>query len=148
MNYKEIILEIVSDIGYQPSTFNDLKDLIIKEYQLEVDNEILSNDLKDLVDQYEIFLNKKKDKYLSNRLANKYKGYISIKHSDYGFVSNPYYPDFYVDCEDFNTALDKDYVLYNVVEDRFGASGYKAVILDIIKRNYEYLVGELFFKDK
>lgn len=147
MNYKEIILEIVSDIGYQPSTFNDLKDLIIKEYQLEVDNEILSNDLKDLVDQYEIFLNKKKDKYLSNRLANKYKGYISIKHSDYGFVSNPYYPDFYVDCEDFNTALDKDYVLYNVVEDRFGASGYKAVILDIIKRNYEYLVGELFFKN-
>ena len=98
----------------------------------------LKNDLIELVNQYEIFLNKKKDKYLSNRLANKYKGYISIKHSDYGFVTNPYYPDFYVDCEDFNTALDKDYVLYNVVEDRFGASGYKAVILDIIKRNYEY----------
>ena len=147
MNYKEIILEIVSKIDYQPSTFDDLKEIIVSKYNLEIDDDILKNDLIELVNQYEIFLNKKKDKYLSNRLANKYKGYISIKHSDYGFVTNPYYPDFYVDCEDFNTALDKDYVLYNVVEDRFGASGYKAVILDIIKRNYEYLVGELFFKN-
>ena len=147
MNYKEIILEIVSKIDYQPSTFDDLKEIIENDYHNEVDDDILKNNLIELVNQYEIFLNKKKDKYLSNRLANKYKGYISIKHSDYGFVTNPYYPDFYVDCEDFNTALDKDYVLYNVVEDRFGASGYKAVILDIIKRNYEYLVGELFFKN-
>ena len=147
MNYKDIIKEITSNVGYQPSTLLEIKDIIISEYKVDVDEEILKDDLLDLVNTYEIFLNKKKDKYLSNRLANKYKGYISIKHQDYGFVSNPYYPDFYVDCEDFKTALDKDYVLYQVVEDRFGASGYKAIILDIIKRNYEYLVGELFFKN-
>lgn len=147
MNYKEIIKEIVSSVGYQPSSFLEIKDIIINKYEVDVDDEILKNDLLDLVNEYDIFLNKKKDKYLSNRLANKYKGYISIRHQDYGFVSNPYYPDFYVDCEDFNTALDKDFVLYQVLEDRFGASGYKAIILNIIKRNYEYLVGELYFKN-
>lgn len=151
MNYKEIIknaiIEIVSQIDYQAKTLDELKEILINNYKFEFKDDVLIDSLNELLAQYEIFLNKKKDKYLSNRLANKYKGYISIKHNDYGFVSNPYYPDFYVDCEDFNSALDKDYVLYHVTEDRFGASGYKAVILDIIKRNYEYLVGELYFKN-
>lgn len=151
MNYKEIIknaiIEIVSQIDYQAKTLDELKEILINNYKFEFKDDVLIDSLNELLAQYEIFLNKKKDKYLSNRLANKYKGYISIKHNDYGFVSNPYYPDFYVDSEDFNSALDKDYVLYHVTEDRFGASGYKAVILDIIKRNYEYLVGELYFKN-
>ena len=142
-----MIMEIISSVNFQPSSLLELKNILTNEYQINVDLETLENDLKKLLDDFEIFLNKKKDKYLSNRLANKYKGQISIKHRDYGFVSNPYYPDFYVDCEDFNTSMDKDEVLYSVVEDRFGSSGYKAIVLKVLKRNYEYLVGELYFKN-
>lgn len=142
-DYKDIIKEVISNIDYQAMTYNELKQKIENDYNITLDDLIFQKDLEDLLNDYEIFLNNKKDKYLSFRLANKYKGTISIKNNRFGFVDNIYYPDFYVNSSDFNTALDKDYVLYRI-NSIYDAS---AEVIKVIKRNYEYLVGQLYFKN-
>lgn len=138
---KEMILDIVDKVGYNPMTFVELQEATnsIEEDLLKATNE--------LMESFDLFISKKKDKYLSKRLANVYKGTITIKNDFFGFVTNEFYPDFYISSEEFNGAMNKDYILYKVVEDPFSASGYQGIVLNVIKRNYEYLVGELYYKN-
>lgn len=130
------LLKIFNDVNYSPKTFEELKDIA------DVDSEDLEEALNELIDNYDIFKNKKGDKYLSSRNAHMYKGYISIKNSSFGFVSNDYYPDIYVPFENLNEAMNKDYVLYKV-DNNFG--DVEGDVIKVINHHYEYLVGSLVF---
>ena len=108
-----------------------------------------NNIIKELLDNYDIFLNKKKDRILSSRQAKTYKGTFSIKNYDYGFISNPYIPDLFVSRSDSLDAMNQDYCLYKLIDYEGYGKGDEAVILKVLKRKSEYLVGEVrFFRGK
>lgn len=131
---RESILNIINHINYAPLSLDELQE------KIDCKREELENELNNLVDEYEIFLSKKKDKYLSSRLAHMYKGTISIKNNSYGFVSNDFYPDVFVPGSYFNNAMNKDYVLYRM-DINFGEP--EAEVIKVLKHYYEYLVGTL-----
>ena len=128
---KENILTLLNDSKYHALTFDELKELTLSSE----DN--LQKALSELIDNYDVFMTKKKDKYISSRTAHMYKGAISIKNNSFGFVSNDYYPDIFVPGSELNGVMNKDFVLYELIEN-FGEP--YAVIKKVLKHNYEYLV--------
>ena len=145
MDNYELILDYVNKDTYLPKTLIDL----YNDIDLEIEYEEYQKIINDLINNNDIFLNKKKDRILSSKQANIYKGTIIIKNHDFGFVTNPYYPDFYVSKEDMLDAMNQDYCLYKVTEDYGFGRGRQATLLKILKRKCEYLVGEVrFFRGK
>ncbi|MBO4667241.1 MAG: ribonuclease R [Bacilli bacterium] len=128
------VLSIINDVKYSPLSFIELLD------QIDCSEEDLKETLQDLIDNYDIFMNKKGDKYLSSRNVHMYKGTISIKNNLFGFVTNDYYPDIFVPGDSFNQAMNKDYVLYHI--DLYTGEAVGEVI-KVLKHHYEYLVGTL-----
>lgn len=145
MNNRDFILEYVNTVSYEPKTIDELYDIL----NLNISKDDFDKEINYLLDNYDIFLNKKKDRILSSRQAKKFKGYITIKNYDYGFITNDFYPDFYVSRMDMMDAMNQDYCLYKISDDYGYGRGDQAVILKIIKRKTEYLVGEVrFFRGK
>lgn len=136
------INDYISSIKYEPLVFNEFKEKF-SDYSEDELIEVLEK----LVKEYKLFINKK-NKYLNNYSANKYVGRISIKNGHYGFVSNPYYDDFYVDSYYFEDAMDKDTVLYTIEKYKTGSYvNYEAKVIKVVKRYYEYLVGEIKYEN-
>src|SRR5690606_38132716 len=76
--------------------------------------------------------------------ANLYVGKIQIKGKGFGFVSSPELAlDVYVAKEDINGALDGDTVLVKVNPKTKKDAKDDAKVLQIIKRNLEFVVGEV-----
>ena len=144
LEIKNKVFELIDKYNYKPLTFEGF----VKELDLEEEDYLyLREALISLVNESKLFENRKHE-YLNDLLANKFIGTISIKNEDYGFVSNKYCDDFYVDSYDFLDAMDKDIVLYSVSDYH---DGYrllkKAKVLKIIKRYFEYLVGEISYEN-
>ena len=136
------INDYISSIKYEPLVFDEFKEKF-SDYSEDELIEVLEK----LVKEYKLFINKK-NKYLNNYSANKYVGRISIKNGHYGFVSNPYYDDFYVDSYYFEDAMDKDTVLYTIEKYKTGSYvSYEAKVIKVVKRYYEYLVGEIEYEN-
>ena len=136
------INDYISSIKYEPLVFDEFKEKF-SDYSEDELIEVLEK----LVKEYKLFINKK-NKYLNNYSANKYVGRISIKNGHYGFVSNPYYDDFYVDSYYFEDAMDKDTVLYTIEKYKTGSYvNYEAKVIKVVKRYYEYLVGEIKYEN-
>ena len=130
------LLSLFNDIKYQPKTFDELLS------ECACNKEELQKVLDNLIKNFDVFLSKKGDKYLSSRNAHMYKGTITIKNSSFGFVSNDYYPDIFVPGTEFRDAMNKDYVLYSLVNDDYETY---AEVVKVLKHHYEYLVGKLEF---
>lgn len=138
----ERICDLINDINYEPLTIESIKK------EIETDETFDINEVKDaldfLVKNYKLFISKK-GKYKNNKQENKYIGVISIRNEDFGFVTNPYSDDIYVDSYFFNDAMDKDEVLYSINFDIFGRN--EAKVIAILKRHTEFLVGEVIYKN-
>lgn len=138
----ERICDLINDINYEPLTIESIKK------EIETDENFDINEVKDaldfLVKNYKLFISKK-GKYKNNKQENKYIGVISIRNEDFGFVTNPYSDDIYVDSYFFNDAMDKDEVLYSINFDIFGRN--EAKVIAILKRHTEFLVGEVIYKN-
>lgn len=135
---KNEISELIANVSYTPKTAQEIQECL-ETYDLEDVEKVLN----ELVNEYKLFINKG-GKYLSNRNANKYVGKIAIKNGNYGFVSNPYYEDLYVDSLYLLDAMDKDEVLYTIDKQKFSI---EAKVIKVIKRYYEYLVGEIKYQN-
>ncbi len=145
---KEKLLEIFHSPNYQPMTFAQLS----QELSLEEDQEPeLKRLLIELLDDYEIFLSRKKDRYLRPKDVNTYKGIMSIRSVEFGFVSSDEFEnDLYVPKQSFHGAIDKDEVLFQTQEPKnSNYSGFKqeAQVLKILQRNLKNFVGELKAKN-
>ena len=142
---KERLLEIFQSPNYQPKNFEELSvylDILPEE------KEELEKALSELLDEYEILQSRKK-RYILPRNVHIYKGHISIKNPDFGFITSPDFDrDFYVAKSDFNGALDHDYVVFNAIGEYNDHSSFKqeAKVIDILERNLRFLVGELYQK--
>lgn len=142
---KESIIEIIKNVKYEPVTYDEMKRMLLLE-DTEENNSNFDEVINELVNEYKLFINKK-GYLLNDRKANKFIGTISIRNNDYGFVTNDYCDDFYVDGFDFNEAMDKDIVLYSTSKYQMGNKYYyNAKVLKIIKRRFEYLVGEIIYE--
>ena len=137
---KNKILSLVNDINYMPLTIP------------EIEGEIGYSNITDIIDEMEndalLFYSKKRDKILSFRQANRYIGRLITKSDDYGFVTNDYEDDIYVASCDMLDAINGDTCLYKIEED-YDYHKPKAIIIKVLKRAKEYLVGEVrFFRKK
>ncbi|MFA7435859.1 MAG: ribonuclease R [Bacilli bacterium] len=141
---KTRIQELFADEKYQPQNFEEIaKTLEIEEYQKDELKRILDG----LVDDYEIFLSRK-SRYILPKDVNIYKGTISIKNPEYGFISSPNFSeDFYVHRNGMNNAFDKDLVVFSIVDfygtNQDGDFKQEAKVIDVVKRNLKVVVGEL-----
>lgn len=145
---KNEILEIINNPDYQPLTFEDFFSLL--ELQNLSDGELLKKTLNELVEENVLFLSKKKTRYILPKDLGYYKGKISIKNPNYGFIiSDDFENDLYVSKHDFLGAYDKDIVLFKINKKSFrkGKSKDEASVVKILKRSIETLVGSIK-KDK
>lgn len=139
---KEKLLEIFQQKDYQPKNYQELSEILNLR---EDEKEELRKVLNELLDDYEIFLSRK-NRYILPKDAHIYKGSISIKNPDYGFITSPDFPkDFYVPKAAMNGAMDKDYVVFSIDPSGNDNGDFKqeAKVIDILERNLRYLVGEL-----
>lgn len=134
---KEWIKDIVENNGESVS-LDEFKEIMT----ITDDNQELFNlAIQELLDEAELFLTKKKNRYILPHMAGYYKGVISIKNTKYGFILGETC-DYYVAEEDFNGAFDKDEVLYRILPSRYSiASSLEAVVMKVIKHHTKYVVG-------
>lgn len=143
---KERLKEYFANENYQPQNFDEIAESLgIEESQKEE----LKKALDELIDEYEIFLSRK-SRYILPKDAKIYKGVISIKNPDYGFITSPDFPeDLYVHKNGMNGALDKDLVAFSII-DFYGHQSdefkQEAKVIDVIKRNLKVVVGEIKYK--
>ena len=132
------ILNLINDINYNPLTIDEIaKELGYEDIQLVID---------DLVNESLIFYNKKKDKILNGRQANRYIGKLIVRNDDYGFITNDYQDDIFVSYYDMQDAMNGDICLYKIETDDdyyYDNPRDKAVIIKVLRRAKEYLVGEV-----
>ena len=144
---REKLLELFESKTYQPKTFEEIYDLL----QLQESDRIeLKRELDKLVATYDIFLSRKKDKYILPKDVHIYKGTISIKNPDYGFITSASFEqDLYVPKHSLNNALDKDVVLFSPeapYQDYYAGLKQEAKVIDILERSLKVVVGELKVK--
>ena len=140
---KKLIIDYIRKANYQPSTKEELIEA------LEIDeNEILDFEsaLEKLVLEYEIFLNKKKDRYLSPRIANMYKGIINVKQGfSFGFIKSFLPFELYVPRGSLCGAFNGDEVLFSLADDNvLLEKSDEAIVQKVLKRKVVFLVGEVY----
>lgn len=140
LQIKEEILDLMK-VKYEPLLDIEIAEKINVPY-----DDIFLNALNELTDECKIFKTKN-NRYLNDKLSGKYLGKISIRNNNYGFVTNPYYDDLYVDSIYFNGAMDKDEVLYVIDDNKRTNKSREAKIVKIVKRYYDYLVGEIIYEN-
>ncbi|MGD9605495.1 MAG: ribonuclease R [Bacilli bacterium] len=144
---KTLLEKMFQEENYQPSTLLEIKDKL----QIADDSFMeLEQTLKQMVDDYDLFLSKKKDRFLLPHHVGVFKGTISIKNEDFGFIMcDDLDADVYVSRFNYGKAIDRDEVLFQikdylkVVNRDFRQ---EAKVLKIVKRNFTNVVGELKFK--
>lgn len=142
---KKRLLEIFNSHDYQPKNFEELFAFMGLE---DSERDDLEKALSELLDEYEVLLSRKK-RYILPRTVNIYKGQISIKNPDFGFITSPDFErDFYVSKFGFNGAMDRDHVVFQALGEYNDSDSFKqeAKVIDILKRNLTTLVGELYRK--
>ncbi len=139
---KDKILEYINSLNYQPSTFEEL--VVALEIE-EADYESFSRVLEELIDSYDLFINKKKDRFLSSKQTNLYKGIINVRQDfSYGFIKSVLPYDLYVAKGFLCGAFNGDEVLFSLNgTDKFGKSD-EAIVQKILKRKTEYVVGKVY----
>jgi ribonuclease R len=129
---EERILKLINNKKYQPLSVEELANVLnldFKETMLAVD---------DLISKYEVFINRN-NKILNKDQANRYLGTISLTKNGLGFITyKEELEDLFVGRDDLNSAMDGDLVLFKA--DPFFE---KAIVIEVVKRNVEYLVGEV-----
>ncbi|MDD2492310.1 MAG: ribonuclease R [Bacilli bacterium] len=143
---KEKILTIINDKKYQPLTTLEIGNVL----ELTSDSEIqmLQAELDNLVANDEILMNKKKTRYINLASAGLYRGIITIKNQNYGFIKTDDFAfDFYVSKYDFLKAMDKDEVLFSIIKTNDSQkNNSEARVVKILNRSLKYVVGELKLK--
>lgn len=139
---RDIILEYINSFNYQPSTFEDIaKALEINESEYEQFSLIL----EELINDNELFLNKRKDRFLSPRQANLYKGVINVRQDfSFGFVKSDLPYDVHISKGFLCGAFNGDEVLFSLDgTDKFGRSD-EGIVQKVLKRKIEYIVGKVY----
>ncbi|HOH18412.1 MAG TPA: RNB domain-containing ribonuclease, partial [Bacilli bacterium] len=143
---KELLEKLFTKENYQPLTVGE----IFEELKLSPDDwEELHLTLAQMVENHDLFLSKKKDRFLIPQQVGIFKGTISIKHEDFGFIISEGLDDVYVSHFNFGNAIDRDEVLFQIKDyGKFPHQDFRqeAKVLKIIKRHLTDVVGELKWK--
>ena len=95
--------------------------------------------VKKLVMEGKIHQSKKSKYILTDRCSSILTGYIHINKSGNGFVDTKYADDTFIPRESLNGAIDGDFVEIDVHD-------YEGIVINILKRNLNTLVGEIVKK--
>lgn len=135
---EKIVLDYINKINYQPLEIDEL-------YQCFSDYEFSKEEfidiIKKLIENHEVFLNKKQDRIISARQANMYKGIISVKNDFlFGFIKSSLPFDVYVSKGSLGGAFNGDEVLFSLD----GYSSDEGIVQRVLKRKTEYIVGVVY----
>ena len=135
---EKIILDYINKINYQPMEIDELYECF-RNYEFEKEEFIDIINL--LIDNYDIFWNKKKDRIISARQANLYKGTISVKNDFlFGFIKSSLPFDVYVPKGMLFGAFNGDEVLFSLD----GHNSDEGIVQKVLKRKIEYIVGVVY----
>jgi len=138
---KKQILDILKDI-HEAKTLMEINDLLnlhtVEEYKT------LSNEIEELVNQYELFKTKKEKYLLIKNCPGLKIGKIAINKKGFGFLILEKEDDIYIGSENLNNAIHNDTVLVEVIKKGLKPEGR---VLKIIKRDLNNVVGEIIIKD-
>ncbi|MGD9886978.1 MAG: ribonuclease R [Bacilli bacterium] len=144
---KTLLEKLFQEENYQPLTIEEIS----QKLGLSRDDfEELDHTLKQMLDDYDLFLSKKKDRFLLPAHVGVFKGTISIKNEEFGFISSDELEaDVYVSRFNYGKALDRDLVLFQIRDfSKITNRDFRqeAKVLKILKRNLTSVVGELKYK--
>lgn len=103
--------------------------------------QVFKDEVQQLLDNYDIGISNK-GKLISASQAGYLVGDMSIRNKEYGFVDGDNDESMYVNKENFNTAMDKDKVVIQIVTNKEGRQEGK--VLKILSRNQTFLIGTLY----
>ncbi len=141
MNIKEKILELLSE---EYNKFLSIDDIISLIDDANLDD--INNALNELVDEYKIYLSKKK-KYGLLKSFNYYIGKIILKKQGYGFFkSDDLEEDAFIPASSLDNALDNDtclcYVEPNALSNEHKREGK---VIKVLKHNND-LICKVIYK--
>lgn len=144
---KELLKTLFADERYQPMTAVEICEKLNIPMR---DFAELTMTLTQMVNDYDLFLSKKKDRYLVPSQVGVFKGTISVRNEEFGFIiCDDLEADVYVSRHAFLGAIDRDEVLFQIKDFLKVTSRdfrQEAKVLKVLKRNLVFVVGELKFK--
>ncbi|PKL00486.1 MAG: ribonuclease R [Tenericutes bacterium HGW-Tenericutes-1] len=140
---KDLILNYIKSDNYQPLDARELGNALkIKDSKLWTQYLKTLNEL-----EYEGFIGlNKKDKYQTAEKLGIIKGTLDLKKQGFGFLmrdSEPPMPDVFIPRSAIGDASHKDYCLARITKRSDGVR-YEGVIIRVLKRSLEQIVGEYF----
>lgn len=137
---KQEVLDLFNNDGNGPLLFDEIEEALRKK-NIEFDSEVLSDVVKELLDDYVLYPSKK------NRLGllkqfHLYKGIIRMKKAGFGFfMSDELDEDAFIPIGDTMDSFDGDMVIANVNNEAFEGKRREGKVIRIIKRNSDFIIG-------
>ena len=139
---KDRVIDILTNL-HEAKTLIEINDLLDLKNAEELRD--LQKTLKELEEEYLIYVTKKEKYILLKNCPNLKIGKITVNKKGFGFLILPNEDDLYIDENNLNNALDEDIVLCEVIQKGLKFEGK---VLKVIKREFKNLVGEIYFKKK
>ena len=139
---KDRVIDILTNL-HEAKTLIEINDLLDLKNAEELRD--LQKTLKELEEEYLIYVTKKEKYILLKNCPNLKIGKITVNRKGFGFLILPNEDDLYIDENNLNNALDEDIVLCEVIQKGLKFEGK---VLKVIKREFKNLVGEIYFKKK
>lgn len=137
---KQEVLDLFNNDGNGPLLFDEIEEALRKK-NIEFDSEVLSDVVKELLDDYVLYPSKK------NRLGllkqfHLYKGIIRMKKAGFGFfMSDELDEDAFIPIGDTMDSFDGDMVIANVNNEALEGKRREGKVIRIIKRNSDFIIG-------
>ena len=137
---KQEVLDLFNNDGNGPLLFDEIEETLRKK-NIEFDSEVLSDVIKELLDDYVLYPSKK------NRLGllkqfHLYKGIIRMKKAGFGFfMSDELDEDAFIPIGDTMDSFDGDMVIANVNNEALEGKRREGKVIRIIKRNSDFIIG-------
>ncbi len=139
---KDRVIDILNNL-HEAKTLIEINDLLGLKNADELRD--LQKTLKELEEEYLIYVTKKEKYILLKNCPNLKIGKITVNKKGFGFLILPNEDDLYIDENNLNNAVDEDIVLCEIIQKGLKFEGK---VLKVIKREFKNLVGEIYFKKK
>jgi len=137
---KNELLSLYTLEGYGPLLIDEIQ-TILKNKNIDFDEDMLGDVVKECMDDYILYPSKKLRIGLLSQF-HLYKGVIHLKKQGFGFFESPELDeDAFIPIGDTMDSFDGDTVIANVNEEAVYGKRREGHVIRIVKRNSDYIIG-------